>query len=220
MVCAHLLCLVACAADACQECEPNITYFAREDGLLRKRRKPKQKELRVSQKPAAAWRIGNVCARTNKHKQGAYKIVGTACKVSASSGRKKPWTPDSGATVSVTNDLSSFVQITQSNPDVQVGVANGQVVEVVCIGTVELKLNDSNGAPYNLLVENVMYSPHFSGPLLSVEELYRQHKIATLFRGQHGCFLTPDDVVIPFSSINRRYKLEVNAVQYCGGLVK
>jgi transposase InsO family protein len=209
MACAHLLCFVACAANVCQQCEPDITYFVQNDGVVRKRRKPKQRESSLASRPSGqTWQIKNVRARTSKHKQAAVHA-----NVLQHSKHGKDWCPDSGATVSVTNNLSNFVQITDSNPNIEVSVANGQRVKVTCIGTVRMVMHDTDCKPYTVLLENVMYSPHFHGNLLSVEELYRQHKIATIFRGSKACFLTPDNVIIPFSSENRRYKFRAHSVQ-------
>ena len=64
------------------------------------------------------------------------------------------------------------------------------------VGTVQLNLHDKHGDPYTLLLRNVFYSPDFSTNLLSVDELYKQHRISTVFKGD--CHLrTTDGCVIP-----------------------
>ena len=119
MACAHLLCFVASAANLCQECQPDITYFVKDDGMVRKRRKPKQKEASLHAKPSAqTWQIKTARVRTAKHKQTALHV-----NVLQHDQITKQWCPDSGATVSVTNNLSNFVQITDSCPKIEVGVA-------------------------------------------------------------------------------------------------
>ena len=141
-----------------------------------------------------------VKARTAKHKQ--YKR-----------GSPTEWNADSGANVSVTNDISILHTITDFQPHKAVRVANKQLVAVTCIGTAKLNLTDDKGLPYVLMLENVCYSPHFAGNLLSIEELFRQHKCATLFKGNKAELQMPNGVIIPFrTDSKRRYMLQANSV--------
>ena len=215
--CANLCVLVAAACDftCCSECKPDSSYFATEHGIKRKRRRPKSHELSPREPRTVCWQISQRTARTAKHKH-ANKFQSSLSSISNNVSKRasKKWQADSGATVSVTGDLSQLETITDVNPNRKVQVANGQFVDVVCIGTVRLNTVDSDGKPYTMLLENVLYSPHFSGNLLSVEEMYKQHKMATVFKGNKAAFVTSTGVSIPFSTDSRkRYMLQVNSVQ-------
>ena len=196
--CASACVLLACAVhqfETCKTCEPTTTYVADPSGLTRKHRKPKRRELR--QPLHHTWTVGPG-VRTAKHK---VRFNG------------KKWCPDSGANVSVISDISMFHSITDSNPGRRVQVANKQFVDVLLVGNVKLNLTDKRGRPYSVLLENVLYSPKFSGNLLSVEELHKQHKIETRFRGKEGLFVTPDGYEIPFSTEQKSYVLHANALR-------
>lgn len=185
----------AFATNSSECCDYGATYYI-SDGVVRKRRPPKMDEI---WKVRPKHKTKNVCfqlatGRTSKHKS-------------------KSWTTDSGATVSVTNDIGLFETIDDIAPNKRVRVANNQSVSVQCIGTVKLHLLDSTGRPYTLLLSNVHYSPFFSSNLLSVNEMYRQHKISTTFRGNKAQFTTPDGVDIPIAfSKDRQYLLEAMSI--------
>ena len=193
--CSHLLCLLAASnANQCNACQADFSYYSTESTFVRKRRKPKPAELKAP--PVNhVWELGNQ-SRTAKHK-------------------RRHFTPDSGATVSVTDDMSIFHTVDDVSPNVYVQVANRQRVKASAIGTVKLTFNDSNGKPYTVLLSNVLYSPHFSGNLLSVEALYAQHKIATVFQGKKAHFLTSDGTHIPFAADEaRRYTIRAYSVEH------
>ena len=83
-----------------------------------------------------------------------------------------------------------------------------------CSGNVKLTLKDEHGKPYTFMLSNVYYSPQFAGNLLSIEQLYAQHKIATLFRGKYAQFITPDGTRIPFQADEqRRYTLHADSIE-------
>ena len=188
-VCKNLGVLLAAAYGQCSNCEGATTYFT-DTTHFRKRRQPRNHELRSS--PGCTFHIKHK-RRTAKHKS------------------RKSFIPDSGANVSVVNDPTLLHSITDYTPTQTVQVANSQVVAPVCEGQVMLNLTDSSGKPYTVLLDKVLYSPHFSSNLLSVDELYRQHKIETRFRGEKGCFITPDNVRIPFFVEQRKYTLHAHA---------
>ena len=119
---------------------------------------------------------------------------------------------DSGASVSVTCTPELLETVDDVNPDKYVQVANGKLVKVTAIGTVRLNMLDEDSQPYTVLLKNVHYSPHFSGNLLSVREMYDQHKISTTFRGAEAYFTTPDNVRIPINMQNKQYKLHAFSV--------
>lgn len=91
------------------------------------------------------------------------------------------WIPDSGATISCTNRIDLFETVEDYSPDRKVLVASGHYVTVQAIGTIRLNLVDTKGKPCTVLLRNVCYSPHFTHNLLSVRELYNQHRISTSF---------------------------------------
>ena len=113
--------------------------------------------------------------------------------------KKQHWTADSGATVSVTNCISLFESIDDIAPNKKVRVANNKTVDVVAIGTVRMCVPDSHGCEHTMLLSNVHYSPQFSGNLLSVDEMFRQHKLATVFRGRHAHFESVDGMHFPIA---------------------
>ena len=193
---ALLLATCSATSDICNACELTCTYLAYDSGIVRKRRIAKPKEVvdatRPPRRTQVVFNLGK--GRTAKHKSAS-------------------WTTDSGATVSVTNRLDIFETIDDVSPNVKVRVANGHTVSVQCIGTVRLNMVDSSGKPYAVLLSNVFYSPDFSSNLLSVHEMYRQHRISTVFRGNKASFVTADDVEIPITfSRDRQYLLQANAV--------
>ena len=198
--CSSLCLLVATAYECeCKSCEPQFACYAKSDSMRRKKRRAHQKELVPTRDKHVAWQLDRKY-RTAKHKR--------------QNSRTKPaYTVDSGATISVTNDISNLKYITDACPNRKVQVANKQYVDIVCIGVAELQMVDDDGQQYTVLLENVAYSPHFSGNLLSVEELYKQHKLATVFRGQNAAFITPDGRNIPFKTDDRRrYMLHTHSV--------
>jgi len=131
--------------------------------------------------------------------------------------KKYAFTCDSGATISVCNRLDIFETIDDLSPKLRVKVANGSLVTPSCTGTVRLNMVDAHGTPYTVLHKNVHYSANFSSNLLSVHEMYKQHKISTVFRGSKAFFTTPDDVHIPIDfTPNRQYILHANAVSIDG----
>ena len=125
------------------------------------------------------------------------------------SSSSKEHTVDSGASISVTNNASLLETVDILNPGKFVQVANKQMVKVEAIGTVRLHMVDENGEPYTVLLKNVHYSPHFSSNLLSVRELYAQHKMSTTFKGSSAYFTTADNVRIPIALRRHQYKLHV-----------
>mmetsp|Transcript_3749 Transcript_3749/g.8136 ORF Transcript_3749/g.8136 Transcript_3749/m.8136 type:complete len:255 (-) Transcript_3749:258-1022(-) len=210
--CKNIFLLLATCSNAehaeCNDCQQNTTYLAYDAALVRKRRPAKQSEVfdasRPSKQPKVVFNIG-AHARTAKHKQHAFSNSGDR--------KRNAFTVDSGASVSVTNDLNIFETIGEIAPQVRVQVANKSLVQVAAIGTIRLNMVDASGKPYTILLRNVHYSPHFSSNLLSVNEMYSQHKIATTFKGGHAEFHTPDDVRIPFSLTDRsQYILTAYAV--------
>ena len=212
--CAHVCLLLAAATEQqCGTCEPNVTYFTKGEDFVRKRRPTKRKELRRAkqhqQQPRTISYGMEFTARTAKHKQLHVSSSNSAFAVHKSKTNPQKWTTDSGATVSVISDASLFETIDEVDPERYLRVANKQIVKALLIGSVRLNMRDEKGKSYTVLLKNVHYSPHFSGNLLSVHEMYNQHKIATVFRGSKAHFLTSDDVVIPIGcDSSKQYKLE------------
>ena len=97
------------------------------------------------------------------------------------------WIVDSGATVHCINDISFFESIDSSHPPVTITVANGRKIQAVHVGTVRLKMQDHKGCTKEYLLQNVVYSPHFSHCLLSVRRLWKDHRLKTRF-GATNCF--------------------------------
>ena len=58
------------------------------------------------------------------------------------------WTPDSGATISATNEFHLFKTVEQVNPEKYVTVANGSRVRVEAIGTIACKVYDDQKRPH------------------------------------------------------------------------
>ena len=201
--CSSLCLLVATAYECeCSKCEPQFACYAKSDSMRRKKRRARKQELAPVRDRHVAWQIDRKY-RTAKHKR----------QNSSAASTHSAYTVDSGATISVTNSISCLKYITDACPNRKVQVANKQYVDIVCIGVAELNLVDDAGQQYTILLENVAYSPHFSGNLLSVEELFKQHKIATIFRGPNAAFITPDGRNIPFSTdARRRYMLHAHSV--------
>jgi transposase InsO family protein len=190
--CAVLGCLLTSNANG-DCCNANETFLPTASSIVLKRRAAKLRELkrRLTPKESAFELVGR--KRTAKHKQH-HRVLNKQANVVGA--RSKRWLTDSGANVSVTNDLTLFVSIQNYNPDVPIRVANNQIVRPSMVGTVQLNLHDKRGDPYTLLLRNVFYSPDFSTNLLSVDELYKQHRISTVFKGD--CHLrTTDGCVIP-----------------------
>ena len=139
--CKDLHQLLSCqqCENCCSSCNQQTTYFA-SDGMSRKHIPRKPRESKHTSSKNVLFQI-NVQARTGKHKRA----------------KAHTWNADSGATVSVTNDISLFQTITDFAPSQRVCVANKQLVQVTCIGTVLLTLLDEKQKPYEMLLDNVMY---------------------------------------------------------------
>ena len=78
---------------------------------------------------------------------------------------------DSGATIHCVNDISMFETMDEGHPPVYITIANGQKVKADAVGTVRVKLTDTTGEDEDVLLQNVVYSRHFSHNLLSVRRL-------------------------------------------------
>ena len=122
-ICANLCLLVATTCELhCASCEPDITYFSKDDSFTKKRRRAKRKHLRPQSPRTYTFEINErIKSRTAKHKI-------------------RKWTADSGATVSVINDPAMFESIEKVNPNKYVRVASNDVVQVQAIGTVRLQM--------------------------------------------------------------------------------
>ena len=191
--CSTLGCLLSnrtFADNPCGECKNDI-YVSDGRNFVHKQRSAKPSECRTPSN--VVWELSTF-SKTAKHK-------------------KRRWTPDSGANISVTNDHTIFHTITDISPGRRVRVANKQFVDVVQVGTVQLCLKDKRGTTHTFMLEDVLYSPHFSTNLLSVEQVYKQHRLATTFRGSNGFFVTPDGVELPFSNEDRKYVLHTYSAQ-------
>ena len=183
--------LAATNCGPCNTCSAKTSYFVNDYNIYRKRRPPKPEELLPKTKDVA-WSLSKKRGRTAKHKQ--------------------PWNADSGATISCTNDASSFESIDEISPRIRIQVANGQFIVPTMVGTVKLNLRDADNNPYVVLLKNVYYSPNFAGPLLSVDQLYEQHRICTLFKGSKACLITADGVQLPLERDQKhRYMLHAYA---------
>ena len=191
--CSTLGCLLSTESfdeNQCGNCKDDI-FISNGHSLVHKRRPAQPNEI----KPPSdmVWELSTF-SKTAKHK-------------------KHRWTPDSGANISVTNDHTIFHTITDISPGRRVRVANKQFVDVMQVGTVQLRLKDKRGLTHTFLLEDVLYSPRFSTNLLSVEQIYKQHRLATTFRGSNGFFVTPDGVELPFSNEDRKYVLHTYSAQ-------
>ena len=147
--CAQLCLLTAAVCGAqCGACQPDITYFAKDNEVIRKRRKPKQAELSSSKrKKEFSFQLDFRQRRTAKHKQ---------------------WNTDSGATISVTDDPSIFRTVDEINPDISVQVANGNIIRPTMRGSIDLNMSDSNGRPYTIVLSNVYYQDRVIGDRICV----------------------------------------------------
>ena len=124
--CAQLCLLTAAACGAqCGACEPDVTYYTKDSEVVRKRRKAKRVEIdNANQQQQFSFQLHHQ-RRTNKHK-----------------GQLKQWNTDSGATISVTNKTSIFKTVDEFYPDIEVRVANGQLIKPTMRGSVELNMED------------------------------------------------------------------------------
>ena len=92
---------------------------------------------------------------------------------------------DSGATLHCINDKSMFETVYTDQQRVTIKVADGKTIEATAVGTVRLKLLNTNGQEKEYLLHNVVYSPFFSANLLSVRRLWKDHHIKTTFAGRN-----------------------------------
>ena len=183
-----LLAASSASENRCPECNPNVTYKCGTNGLSRHRRPTKPKELARTSKSVKFQISNELSKRTNKHKKSYISNL--------SKKHRSSWTPDSGATVSVTNRVDLFETIEDHFPNKRVRVANGSSVDVMFTGSIRLNVINKDGVETSILVRDVCYSPHFSGNLLSVRELSKQHGIEAVF-GQKSYLRTPEGDKIP-----------------------
>ena len=177
----------------CNGCKHDTVFFPQRDSLVKKYRQAREHELRTKcDSQAAVFQLVGK-HRTKKHK-------------------RNKWTMDSGATVSVTNRLDLLETIDQWHPRKRVQVANGSFVEVTAIGTIRLQVDDDKGNMQTVLLQNVYYSADFSANLLSVDELYRQHRIRSVFGGDSHMVMR-DGTKLPIArDEQRRFQLSVYGV--------
>lgn len=149
----------------------------------------------------------------HKSKPSAFELndIPVQWRRSAKHKRPKSFITDTGATVSVTNRADIFHSIDDYSPEKRVQVANGNFVDVVFTGTVELDLRDRKGRIHKVLLRDVCYSPIFSGNLLSVRELAKQHRYKAVF-GESSYFKTPEGSKIDISEVGKQYFLVANAL--------
>ena len=70
---------------------------------------------------------------------------------------------------------------------------------------------DTKGKTHTKLLRNVCYSPHFSGNLLSVREMAKQHRYKGVF-GEKSYFRTPEGDKIRIDEVGTQYYLAANAI--------
>lgn len=80
------------------------------------------------------------------------------------------WLLDSGATSHSASDIELFSVIDRSYRE-RIKVANGQLVDAVGRGTIEMKLLNKSGKITNVKMENVLYAPDLKGNFISVGKL-------------------------------------------------
>lgn len=208
-LCSHLCVLLATAAHVqCNECEPDIAYYSvpQSRSFVRKQRKAHNRELKASRQSTRKPQLFQITtdSRTPKHKQSAF--------------RAKQFITDSGANITCIKDPNLFLSVDEVNPRKYVQVASKQQVRVTAIGTIRLTMYDKLGAQYTVLHSNVHYAPEFSSNLLSVDEMWQQHRCATIFRGKQAYFITPDNVTIPIERDNhRRFMLHADSASESQG---
>ena len=120
---------VVLAAAACMPnggcCQQERVYLPRINKIIFKDRVAKPAEIKEPEPTAFELRdVPRQWKRTAKHKR---------------------FITDTGATISVTNRADIFLTIDDYAPNKRVQVANGQFVEVLFTGTVQLDLRDRRG---------------------------------------------------------------------------
>ena len=117
--CAKLCVLVAASAGyQCGDCETNVSYFAHDNDVVRKRRPPKSHELSSKRKTHGTFQLfEQVRPRTTKH--------------------KKQFIADSGATISCTSKPDWFESIEEYHPKLAVHTAGGQIINPTFKGTAQ-----------------------------------------------------------------------------------
>ena len=155
-------------AASCCDCKHKS--FNIRDGKIFKTSKPSSKDTSVED-DKCSFRLSGRNGVQKKNNESR----------STKQSRKKIWIPDSGATVTTCNRLEMFEYITDYYPDTRIQVADGQFVKPIAIGCIKLQLKDTKGKQHTLLLQDVYYMPEFPVNLLSIRQLYDQHKIKTTF---------------------------------------
>ena len=104
----------------------------------------------------------------------------------------RKWIADSGAAISVVNSLESLNHGDIRTSDARVTVANGQAVRAEKTGGATLCLRDGDGKKICFTLKRVLYSPHFSGNLLSIKDLVRENNLLVIFN-KGGAYLETRD---------------------------
>lgn len=86
--------------------------------------------------------------------------------------RVNEWIVDSGATSHMTSKKNYFSDLCKHRSNVT--VANGQVIEVKGIGSVQVSLMSNDGNPQTLTLRNVLWVPELGESLLSVRKLVKE----------------------------------------------
>jgi hypothetical protein len=93
------------------------------------------------------------------------------------------WIMDSGATSHCTSDISVFTSLSKNVPFNKIRVANGKYAKVVGIGTVTLRIIDSQHRKRSITIhmKNVLYIPELPVNLISTRSLWNDAGISSTF---------------------------------------
>ena len=111
-------------------------------------------------------------------------IFGASSDTQSACASVQNFVVDSGATLHCINDPSLFETIYYDHPAVTLTVANAQRITALAVGSVRLKLLGSDGNYHDFLIHNVVYHPTFPTNLLSVRQMWKQHRLKCVFQGR------------------------------------
>ena len=111
---------------------------------------------------------------------------------------------DSGCSAHSTEDFNRLVN---SRPCFEVfGASNGRLARATAIGDLPILAKSSSGALVRFTIKDVRYIPDFCYTLLSVRQLWDQHRINAKFADERFLEL-PQNHTIPFRSTDAKTKL-------------
>ena len=153
---------------------------------------------------------GNVnCAVNNVTAKENVTLFASAYSTSSTIENSSSWIIDSGATQHMCNTSSSFSELTSLSNNLNIKVGNGECLQAVASGKVQINLLSANGMT-NCTLEDVLYVPKLAHNLISISRIACSGKLTEF--DIEGCKITDQNkVVATGDKVNNLYILNASS---------